>query len=104
MLEMKLINLIRPMVEEIMKEESVISAYLETYVDGKQMLGTDGTTILRSGDNTNKAVENHKANLIRLSKQVKTYLKEADSIEIRLVSRDGRVIRKYDITADLKEN
>jgi hypothetical protein len=97
-------NLLKPLVEQILKEESAVTGFIETWVDGKQMLGSDGTNVIRGnlyGRGVDNAFDLQKNKIISISKSVKDYLKTAQSIELRLVNKNGKVLKKMDITHDI---
>ena len=71
--------------------------YLETYIDGEQMLGSDGTSVLRNTSNLNKDVSSRVNTLIGL-KKIKPYIGHSKSIILRLVDDSGNEVKKIDIT------
>jgi hypothetical protein len=83
--------------------------YLETYVDDKPMMGTDGTLILEStelfGDSWSSTtakirqiVEERIEHLKRLAHGVKTHLRNAKKIELKLVNSKGDILNAWDVT------
>jgi hypothetical protein len=96
---MKKSNVIRIIKETI--NESQIKYYLETYVNNKQMLGSDGTLVL--GDNMNKIDEKVKQQAKRVKSliKIKPNIKKAKKITLKLVDNNDKTIKTFDITKDV---
>jgi hypothetical protein len=79
--------------------ESITKYYLETFIDGKQMLGTDGTLVLGdSYNNVNKKVSLQVDKLKNLMVNVKKYIKDAKNITIKLTDQSEKVLKTFDVT------
>jgi len=75
--------------------------YLETHIDGKEMLGSDGTWVLHSLKNINKEVNAKIKQLISLSKEVSPYITKAKNITLKLTDRSENVLKTFDITKNV---
>lgn len=75
-----------------------LSYYLETYIDGKQLLGSDGTTVFKSLSNV-KDVVRSKIRLLRgLSRNVKQNILNAKSIVLKITDNTGNIFQEFDVT------
>lgn len=72
--------------------------FIETYIDGQQMLGSDGTSILKSMNNLGDAVNDQIQRIKALISNVKPYIADAKKIVLKVVERDGTVIKTFDVT------
>lgn len=88
--------------------------YLETFVDGKNMMGTDGTLVLESteifGDSWSSVtsrirqiVNERIEHLKRLAHSIKLYLRNASKIELKLVNGRGNILQTFDITKQVTD-
>lgn len=90
------------------KESQMTRYYLETYIDGVSMVGSDWTTVLHS-----TSPKNIKEELIarinvlkRLSHNVKPFIKDANEIVLKLVKMNGNeesVLQEWDVTEEVQK-
>jgi hypothetical protein len=95
-------HFVKKVTKKIMNE--AVAGYIETYVDGKQMLGSDGTRVLQNLNtrSVSTIMDQQIKNITSLSKNVKTYLKDAEKIELRVVTKSGSIVKKLDITSKVQ--
>jgi hypothetical protein len=74
--------------------------FLTTWLDGNQMLGSDGTTVLKNIDNIENDVKNKIEILQRLSHNVKPYIKQAKSVVLKLEQAGvpPKTLKEFDVT------
>lgn len=87
------------------KEALSSKYYLETHIDGQQMLGSDGTTVLDNAS-TKTVIEGIKNRILLLrglSENVKPYINEAGKIIVKLVDRNNQVLDQFNITVQVQQ-
>lgn len=72
--------------------------YLETVIDGKVMAGSDFTLVLDSPNITTSDIDERIKHLQRLSRNVKKFLRNVSSVELRLVDERDNVLNSFDVT------
>ena len=96
------VNKVVKLIESILNERAV--GWVETYVDGKQMLGSDGSYALHSLTNPaiQKAIASQTNKIISLL-QIKSYLKNSNNVELMVKSDSGKVLKVVDITQQVTQ-
>ena len=81
-------------------KEAEISHYIETYINGEQMLGSDGTTVLHPPQfrNLTRYIKQRIEILKGLSINIRPDIKTADSVILKVVNRAGDVLKTVDVT------
>jgi len=85
-----------------MKTAQEMRYYLETYVDGKEMLGSDGTSVLKSVANLQQKIQNRIEILRKLSVNIKPHLNDAKNIKLKLVDNNNRILKEFDVTFEVQ--
>lgn len=93
-------NNIKQIINEVISESTHNRYYMETYIDGEQKLGKEGTTVLsKINDRLLKDfLRNRVITLIGLS-TVKSEIKNAESVIIKLKDQKGNTIKQYDVSS-----
>jgi hypothetical protein len=94
-----------------MKTSQSSRYYLETWIDGEQMLGSDGTVVFLdnkpSQAKLNNAIKNQVAKFINLSKDIYPRIKEANNITLKLTRsymNEDEILDEFDVTESIKKN
>jgi len=92
------------------KTANHIRYYLETWIDGQQMIGSDGTVVFLeqkpSPKKLNNAIQNQIKKLIGLSKHIMPEtIKNCENITLKFVQHygnDDNILQEFNVTNDIK--
>lgn len=74
--------------------------YLETYIDGQQLMGSDGTIVIHNANTIalNNTINTRINTIKKLIPNVKPYIGKAKNITLKLVNGNNKVLKEFDIT------